>query len=162
MSPVETGRPVGPEVEFRPCRDTDLPAIHAIERRTFPTPWPLEQFAGLLGRAAGLGWVAAIPGRPAVGYAVGWVAADEAELANLAVAPTCRGRGLGEGLVRAFAAEAGIRGARRLYLEVRVSNVRARRFYERLGFAAVARRKGYYRSPREDALALAADLPLPC
>ena len=160
MKDGEAVRAGGPDVEFRPFRDTDLPAIHAIERRTFPTPWPLDQFAGLLGRTAGLGWVAAIPGGPVVGYAVGWVASDEAELANLAVARTCRGRGLGEGLVRAFAAEAGIRGARRLYLEVRVSNVRARRFYERLGLAAVARRKGYYRNPREDALALAVDLPL--
>lgn len=148
-------------MELRPCRDADIDGIHAIERRTFPTPWRREQFAGLLGRPAGLCWVAAAPRGPVVGYAVGWVAADEAELANLAVSEESRGRGIGAELVRAFAAEAGVRGANRLYLEVRVSNVRARRFYERLGFAVVARRAGYYRRPLEDALALGVDLPVP-
>jgi ribosomal-protein-alanine N-acetyltransferase len=63
-------------------------------------------------------------------------------------------------LVRAFAREAGVRGARRLYLEVRVSNVGAQRFYDRLGFRLVGHRTAYYRNPREDALAMAADLPL--
>ena len=149
------------ELEIRPCRDGDLDGIHAIERRTFPTPWPRQQFAGLLGRPAGLGWVAAPPRGAVVGYAVGWVAADESELANLAVSEDSRGRGIGADLVRAFAAEAGVRGARRLYLEVRVSNAGARRFYERLGFVVVARRPGYYRRPLEDALALGVDLPLP-
>jgi len=150
-----------PALEFRPCREADLDGILAIERRTFPTPWPRDQFAGLLGHPAGLGWVAAGPRGAVLGYAVGWVAADEAELANLAVAERWRSRGLGEGLVRAFAREAGVRGAHRLYLEVRVSNVEARRFYERLGFGLVGRRPGYYQSPREDALAFGVDLPLP-
>lgn len=150
-----------PDAGFRPFRDADLQEILSIERRTFPTPWSQDQFAGLLGRPAGLGWVAAVPGGPVVGYAVGWVAAEEAELANLAVSETWRDRGLGEELVRAFAEEAGIRGARRLYLEVRVSNAPARRFYERLGFGLLGRRRGYYRSPPEDALAFGVDLPLP-
>ena len=149
-----------PAVEFRSCGDSDLDAIQAIERRTFPTPWPRDQFAGLLAHPAGLGWVAVLLPRTVVGYAIGWVAADEAELANLAIAEGWRGQGLGRGLVRAFAREAGVRGARRLYLEVRASNVRAHRFYERLGFRLVGRRAGYYRSPREDALALGVDLPL--
>jgi ribosomal-protein-alanine N-acetyltransferase len=43
---------------------------------------------------------------------------------------------------------------------VRVSNEQARRFYERLGFGLVGRRTGYYRHPREDALAMGVDLPL--
>ncbi|HUF88821.1 MAG TPA: ribosomal protein S18-alanine N-acetyltransferase [Gemmatimonadota bacterium] len=150
-----------PDLELRPCREADLDGILTIERRTFPTPWPRDQFAGLLGQPAGLGWVAAEPRGVVLGYAVGWVAVDEAELANLAVAEEWRGRGLGEGLVRAFAREAGVRGAGRLYLEVRVSNAGARRFYERLGFDLVGCRAGYYRSPREDALAFGVDLPLP-
>ena len=152
--------PLEPVVEFRPCRDADLDAIGAIERATFPEPWTRDQFSALLGHPAGIGWVADARQAGAVGYAIGWVAADEAELADLAVALDARGRGIGAGLVRAFARDAGVRGARLVYLEVRASNEGAQRFYERLGFEVVGRRIGYYRHPREDALVMRAPLPL--
>lgn len=147
-------------MEFRPCREDDLDAVCAIERRTFPMPWTRERFADLIAQPAGLGWVATLSPTGVVGYAIGWVATDEAELADLAVTVEVRGQRLGTGLVRAFAREAGVRGARRLYLEVRASNAGAQRFYGHLGFEVVGRRAGYYRNPREDALAMAVDLPL--
>ncbi|HEY7472072.1 MAG TPA: ribosomal protein S18-alanine N-acetyltransferase [Gemmatimonadota bacterium] len=149
-----------PAVEIRPCREDDLDAVSAIERGTFPLPWSRDQFADLLSHPAGFGWVATVDDRGVAGYAIGWIAADEAELADLAVAEGARGRGIGTELVRAFAREAGVRGARRLYLEVRVSNEGARRFYRRLGFDIVGRRAGYYRNPLEDAWAMGVDLPL--
>lgn len=145
---------------FRPWREPDLDPIREIELRTFPLPWTRRQFSDLHAHPAGLGWVAARPGGRVVGYAVGWVAADEAELADLAVSEESRDQGIGALLVHAFAREAGVRGARRLYLEVRVSNQRAQKFYDRLGFGVVGRRTAYYRGPREDALAMAAELPL--
>lgn len=158
----DPGDPPEPAVEFRPCRVEDLEAICAIESETFPEPWPRDQFSHLIGHPAGLGWVAALAGAGVAGYAIGWVAADEAELADLAIDSSLRGKGFGTGLVRAFAREAGVRGARRLYLEVRASNEGARRFYGRLGFDVVGRRAGYYRHPREDGLAMGVDLPLAC
>ena len=147
-------------VEIRPCLDSDLEAVVAIEGGTFPVPWTRDQFADLLSHPAGVGWVAALDDRGVAGYAIGWVAADEAELADLAVDEPVRGRGIGTELVRAFAREVGVRGARRLYLEVRVSNEGARRFYHRLGFEIVSRRAGYYRKPLEDAWSMGVDLPL--
>ena len=149
-----------PRIEFRPCLESDLDVVCAIERRTFPLPWTRDQFADLLAHRAGVGWVATHAERGVVGYAIGWVAADEAELADLAVAEDLRRRGLGSGLVRAFADEAGARGARRMYLEVRASNAAAQRLYQRLGFDVVGRRAGYYQQPREDAIAMGAELPL--
>jgi ribosomal-protein-alanine N-acetyltransferase len=160
MSRAARATPSEPAVEFRPCRERDLGGIGAIERATFPEPWTRDQFAALLAHPAGIGWVAEVVPRGTVGYAFGWVAADEAELADLAVQEQVRGRGVGTGLVRAFAREAGVRGGRRLYLEVRASNVGAQRFYHRLGFDAVGRRVAYYRHPREDALVMRAELPL--
>jgi ribosomal-protein-alanine N-acetyltransferase len=149
-----------PAVEFRPCREEDLDAVCEIERSTFPTPWSRSLFVDLIAHPAGLGWVASVPKTGVVGYAIGWVPADEAELADLAVDEEIRGRGIGTGLVRAFAREAGVRGARRLYLEVRASNERARRFYEGLGFEIVGCRAGYYRQPLEDGWVMGVDLPL--
>ena len=150
----------GPILEIRPWGERDLDAISEIERRTFPLPWTRDQFRDLIAHPAGFGWVAAGADGRVVGYAIGWVAADEAELADLAVSEEHRDQGIGADLVRSFASEAGVRGARRLYLEVRVSNEGAQRFYGRLGFGVVGRRTAYYRNPREDALVMAADLPL--
>jgi [ribosomal protein S18]-alanine N-acetyltransferase len=161
---VSSARPAAsqgsPEIEFRPYRAADLDDICAIERQTFPLPWTRDQFADLLSHRAGIGWVASLSTAGVAGYAIGWVAADEAELADLAVAEEFRGRGLGTELVHAFAREAGVRGARRLYLEVRASNAGAQRLYERLGFTVVGRRTGYYQRPREDAIAMGVELPL--
>jgi ribosomal-protein-alanine N-acetyltransferase len=150
----------GPILEIRPWGERDLDAISEIERRTFPLPWTRDQFRDLIAHPAGFGWVAAGADGRVIGYAIGWVAADEAELADLAVSEEHRDQGIGADLVRSFANEAGVRGARRLYLEVRVSNGGAQRFYGRLGFGVVGRRTAYYRNPREDALVMAADLPL--
>jgi ribosomal-protein-alanine N-acetyltransferase len=147
-------------MEIRPWRERDLDAICDIERGTFPLPWTREQFRDLLAHPAALGWIAARADGHVVGYAIGWVAADEAELADLAVSDGLRNQGIGADLVRAFAREAGVRGARRLYLEVRISNAGAQRFYARLGFGVVGRRTAYYRNPREDGLAMALDLPM--
>lgn len=39
-----------------------------------------------------------------------------------------------------------------VFLEVRESNMAARRLYEKLGFAETGRRRGYYANPPEDAV----------
>jgi len=56
------------------------------------------------------------------------------------VAPEARGRGLGTRVLEALATALRARGARGLRLAVAVTNPDARRLYDRLGFAFVARR----------------------
>ncbi len=41
---------------------------------------------------------------------------------------------------------------RRIYLEVRVSNLQAQALYLRKGYTVIGRRKKYYSHPEEDAL----------
>jgi ribosomal-protein-alanine N-acetyltransferase len=89
-----------------------------------------------------------------IGYVVAVRAADEAEILNLCVAPTARRAGTGRALVRAILERVAAHGARAAYLEVRESNGAARRLYEGEGFAAVGRRRDYYRRPVEDAIVL--------
>jgi ribosomal-protein-alanine acetyltransferase len=89
-----------------------------------------------------------------VGYVVTWVVADEAELANLAVAPGRRRAGIGRSLLDSAIADVLARGATSLYLEVRESNVAGRAMYGGRGFVPVGRRPSYYRNPTEDALLL--------
>jgi ribosomal-protein-alanine N-acetyltransferase len=87
-----------------------------------------------------------------------WCILDQGELANVAVTPRLRGRGLGSHLLSRVLEVARERGIDTLFLEVRASNARALDLYRRFGFADVGRRKGYYERPREDALIMAARL----
>ena len=83
-------------------------------------------------------------GEHAVGFVLSRGAADEEELLLIAVDPRHRGRGIGTALLERFMAEARRRGVTRLFLEMREGN-RAESMYLRRGFAAVGRRRAYYR-----------------
>lgn len=141
-------------------KPTDLEEVLAIEEASFSTPWSRAAFERLL-RKSGAGALVAEAGTAVVGYALYWTVADEAELGNLAVRPDVRRRGVGRRLVRAVEEAARQSGAEALYLEVRESNEGARALYGELGFRNVARRRGYYRSPAEDALVLRRELGEP-
>lgn len=142
-------------IVIQPVAVEDLPEVVALERASYADPWSATAFAGLPGHpAVHFPVVRIAPGEPVVGYAVAWFAADEGELANLAVAPAFRRRGLGQRLLDSVLEEARARGVREVFLEVRESNAAARELYASRNFEEVGRRKRYYRSPEEDALIL--------
>jgi ribosomal-protein-alanine N-acetyltransferase len=87
--------------------------------------------------------------------------ADEVHLLNLAVLPVLEGRGHGRFMLDALCQQALRRGLGLLWLEVRVSNARARALYERYGFRSVGLRRRYYPAQagtREDAVVMRLDL----
>ena len=151
-----TGQATSPQSEIllRRARDADLPAILAIERASFTDPWSRSSFAAILEQPRVYFAVALDRSGSLVGYAVAWFVLDEAELANLAVAPEARGRGIGARLLRGALDSAVERGTTTMYLEVRASNGPARALYASHGFIEVGRRASYYRKPVEDALVL--------
>jgi ribosomal-protein-alanine N-acetyltransferase len=100
--------------------------------------------------------LAAAGGQP-VGFAMGRVAAGEAEVLTLAVRPAARRTGAGRALMGALAAEAAGRGAAALVLEVAEGNQAARGLYAGLGAVEVGRRRRYY-PDGSDALVLRAEL----
>jgi ribosomal-protein-alanine N-acetyltransferase len=65
-----------------------------------------------------------------------------------------RNRGIGIKIIRELLLQAQRGGATSVLLEVRESNLAARRLYEKLGFSLQGRRSNYYREPEEDALLL--------
>ena len=142
---------------IRAARVGDVPAVSRIERASFSDPWTPASFAGLVSETGVLFNVADAGGR-VVGYTVVWTAADEAELANIAVDPDVRGQGVGRRLLDQAMAAARARGAAVMFLEVRESNAAARALYAQRGFEQVGRRRRYYRRPVEDALILRASL----
>jgi ribosomal-protein-alanine N-acetyltransferase len=84
--------------------------------------------------------------------------AGECELEGLLVAARSRRRGMATRLLHSLIQTARERGARKILLEVRESNVIARSFYRKLGFSQTGLRKTYYLDPCEDALLYSIDL----
>jgi ribosomal-protein-alanine N-acetyltransferase len=135
----------------RPMGDADIGRVTAIETASFTTPWKAATFRTLLERSGAVLRVLETPLQPVAGYAVLWCILDQGELANIAVHPELRNRGLGSYLLDRMTDEAGSRGVESLYLEVRVSNLRARAMYGSRGFEEIGIRRDYYEQPREDA-----------
>jgi ribosomal-protein-alanine N-acetyltransferase len=133
----------------------DLPQVVALERACYSDPWPASAFVSLPDNDR-VFFAVAVDGAAGhiTGYVVAWFVMDEGELANLAVVPGDRRRGIGRALLDSVLADAARRRIKRLFLEVRESNAAARQLYARAAFQQVGRRKQYYRSPHEDALIL--------
>jgi ribosomal-protein-alanine N-acetyltransferase len=81
-----------------------------------------------------------------------WLMVDEAHITTFAVHPAWRRQRIGERLLLAFLDLAADRRAREATLEVRLSNLAARRLYEKYGFRPVGLRPRYYSDDGEDAL----------
>ena len=135
----------------------DLPRIVEIERASFSDPWSVAAFRSAL-REERVHLLVATSAGAVSGYAIWWCVAGEVELANLAVAPEARGRGIGGALLDAAMSAGRADGCDWMHLEVRESNLAGRALYSSRGFAIVGRRRRYYSNPVEDALLLRARL----
>jgi len=94
-----------------------------------------------------------------LGFLLGWRVADELQIFDVVVRDAERRRGVGRRLVDAALADAvALHGLKVSLLEVRRSNVAARRLYRSAGFVAVRLRPGYYDDPQEDGVEMACEL----
>jgi [ribosomal protein S18]-alanine N-acetyltransferase len=128
---------------IRPMRTEDLPAVLALEQAHQLRPWSEKVFGDEMS-AEGRVYVVAETGGTVVGFAGVMIVGDEAHITNLLVDPDHRGRGIATDLVGSLVGSSVELGARHMTLEVRTSNVAARRLYGRLGMAPVGVRPRYY------------------
>jgi ribosomal-protein-alanine N-acetyltransferase len=135
-----------------PMRLDDLAAVHAIERASFTAPWPPHAYRSELESNRLAHYLVARAGDTVTAYGGMWLMVDEAHITTFAVHPAWRRRGIGERLLLAFLDLAIDRGAREATLEVRLSNLAARKLYEKYGFRPVGLRPRYYSDDHEDAL----------
>jgi ribosomal-protein-alanine N-acetyltransferase len=130
----------------------DVAAVQAIERASFTTPWPDDAYRSELRTNRLATYVVARLGEEVVGFGGLWIMVDEAHITTFAVDPEWRRQGIGERLLMALFDVALAHGAREATLEVRLSNLAARRLYEKYGFRPVGVRPRYYSDDGEDAL----------
>jgi [ribosomal protein S18]-alanine N-acetyltransferase len=138
-------------IEATPAHADAMAEIHAA---CFPPRerWGADAMALQLGQPGAFGLI-----DPAGGMLLARLAADEAEILTLAVAPAARRQKRASGLLAAAAARATAAGARAMFLEVAAENTPARSLYAAAGFVEVGRRRRYY-ADGSDALLLLRDL----
>ena len=137
-----------------------LPSIMEIENASFAAPWSQKGMMSEL-ESSDVLFLTAIDGETVAGFGILHCFGEEAEIFNLAVRPDRRGQGIGRMLLEGLCRTADTGEVQNIYLEVRESNAAARSLYTELGFRNVGRRRNYYDSPREDALLMARQRPLP-
>jgi ribosomal-protein-alanine N-acetyltransferase len=139
-------------VRIEPMALADLPAVHEIERASFDAPWPPEAYRNDLETNRLAQYLVARVGDEVAAYGGMWLMVDEGHIITFAVHPDWRRQHIGERLLLSFVDLAVDRGAHEATLEVRLSNLPARRLYEKFGFRPVGLRPRYYSDNGEDAL----------
>lgn len=144
---------------IRPAIPEDLPSIRALERQADTAAhWAEREYDALFAPDAPAR-IALVAVNQSVaahidGFVIARCAADDWEIENVVVAREQQRFGIGTKLIQDVLLRAQASGATSVLLEVRESNLAARRLYERLGFSEKGRRNNYYRDPQEDALLL--------
>jgi len=133
-------------------RAEDIADAHEVERASFPVPWPAYALRQELETNRLARYLVARVDGDLIAYGGLWMMVDEAHVTTFAVLPAWRRRGIGSRLLLALLDLAVELGATLATLEVRLSNVEARRLYERFGFRPVGIRPRYYSDNAEDAL----------
>jgi ribosomal-protein-alanine N-acetyltransferase len=128
---------------YSEARPGDAAAIAALHGASFQRGWGEDEIHRLLIQGNVVAHRAMI-GRTLIGFIMSRMAAGEAEILSVAIAPTWRGRGLARPLLELHLRRLAGRGARSVFLEVGENNTPAGRLYQRAGFYEVGLRQGYY------------------
>jgi ribosomal-protein-alanine N-acetyltransferase len=139
------------DITIQRMAEDDIEEIARLEKSCFSDPWSKENFRQELKHRFSVPLVVK-SGQTIVGYMCLWHIDGQMEIANFAVSPDFRRRGIGRKMMRRVLWEAGERSCTNLILSVRESNLCAVRLYTSFGFVEVYRRSKYYRQPIEDAI----------
>lgn len=139
------------KVSIRRMIPEDINQIIIIENLSFPTPWSYKSFLQELCTTIGV-YYTALNNDDVVGYAGMWMVPGEAHITTVAVHPDYRDKHIGELLMRTLITHSISQGAQTMLLEVRPSNISARKLYKKLGFRQIGIRTNYYVEINEDAL----------
>lgn len=141
------------DVAVRPMLLFDIPLVYAIESKCYIEPWSQKLFHDCI-TVGYYCWVLEHEGN-IIGYAIYRIAVKEAHLFNIAVDPQYQNKGIARAFLSFILGHMEDNTAKKVILEVRVSNAPALKLYEDFNFKAVGIRKGYYPASgggREDAI----------
>ena len=137
-------------IEIIKMNEAHLFEVAEIEKACFALPWTFESLYQVLYNPLSVLYVAVLD-KDVVGYISMQHIIDEGYIANLAVLPEYRRKGIARALLLKLVDYANKKDLVFLTLEVRKSNRSAIDLYKSIGFAIEGERKGFYDHPKEDA-----------
>lgn len=143
------------EAWFQPLTEARLDAVLAVEQASYSHPWSRTNFTDSL--KSGYEAQVLLGGDELIGYFMAMKGVDEVHLLNITVAPAHLRQGWARVMLDALATWSRGQGAEWLWLEVRLSNLRAMNVYDAYGFRRIGVRKHYYpdhAGQREDAVVM--------
>ena len=146
------------EVEYDYFGEQDIDIALDIERESNPFPWTVKNFKDCIEK----GYYSLVlkEGMKVIGFAILSVSTEESHLLNIGLTASKRGQGLGKELLEKIIMAAEVMGSKKIFLEVRISNLIAIDLYKTSGFKEIGLRKNYYRTKegREDAILMSKSL----
>tara|TARA_Y100001960_G_C14707869_1_gene845343 strand:+ start:720 stop:1214 length:495 start_codon:yes stop_codon:yes gene_type:complete len=146
------------EFEYDYFGEKDIDIVLDIERQSNPFPWTIKNFQDCIEK----GYYSLVlkEAKQVIGFAILSVSTEESHLLNIGLASSRRGQGLGRELLEKMIMAAEVMGSKKIFLEVRVSNIIAIDLYKASGFKEIGLRKNYYRlkDGREDAILMSKSL----
>ncbi len=140
---------------------TDVKNLMIIENACHSHPWSEKTFSSCVGGRY-FGEYVVINNNETLGFYIAEYVVGEATLMDICVKPSQQGKGYGKVLLDQFLAQAKVKGATKIWLEVRAKNISAQMLYMNAGFIETGRRTGYYPSSSgfgyEDAIVMALSL----
>lgn len=143
-------------MDLRKWAYEDIRQIAQLEKECFSDPWSFSMLADTFMNGNTVTVCATEDGN-VLGYGFVVVAGEDADVANVAVSPAQRRKGIARKMLESLVSKAGSLGVKRLYLEVRVSNAAAMALYLKMGFVGRYVRPRYY-GDGEDALIMVKEL----
>jgi|GEM_PF-409450 len=153
------------ELRIRRVEAAHICDLIRIAEETNLSPWTAQSYLDEIKNTSAIMLRLVKDDNSTIGFVVGRTVASgiveagqDAEIYNIAVTCAEQKKGCGQRLFEAFVSECAQEGTANIWLEVRESNQKAMRFYERNGFTRVQTRSHFYNNPREHALLMRLNL----
>ena len=137
----------------------DGAAVAEMEHQLFPDAWSEKTILETLEQTNTICLIAEKAGRTA-GYLLAYTAADEAEIARIAVVKELQRQGAARALLAELESVCGSEGIKKILLDVRSGNGAARALYTSTGFKEDGIRQRFYENPVEDAILMSRELEI--
>ena len=137
----------------------DGAAVAEMEHQLFPDAWSEKSILETLEQTNTICLIAEKAGRTA-GYLLAYTAADEAEIARIAVVKELQRQGAARALLAELESVCGSEGIKKILLDVRSGNGAARALYTSTGFKEDGIRQRFYENPVEDAILMSRELEI--
>ena len=145
------------EIIVRELKVEDSAAVAEMEQQIFSDSWSEKSVLETVQQKQSVCFAAEKAGH-LLGYLLAYHAADEAEIARIAVQKEARRQGAAGKLMQALEHYYEEHKMEKLLLDVRESNEAARSFYTKNGFVEDGIRQGFYVNPSEDAVLMSRQL----